>query len=217
METRSNQVLVGSMPERQRLSPWRSDPLGALQADLARDEMLASFTRGKPRTKVRGFIAQRYFLRRPVGPGWLLIGDAGVHKEFVTGDGMTEALLQARAAARALASGQAGVERWGRARDAAALPFFFFGKLQGAPGVPSELEALALRRSAERPDIAQRFARSLLHQISPLEVVSAAEVLRFLLPRVLRGDVSLLRDLFRRASVLAPMLRRLEQARAEAA
>ena len=30
---------------------------------------------------------------RGVGPGWALVGDAGHHKEFVIGDGITEALL----------------------------------------------------------------------------------------------------------------------------
>jgi flavin-dependent dehydrogenase len=215
--TDHGQVLAGSMPERRELARWRSDPLGTLQADLRRDSMLATFTQSAPRAKVRGFIAQRYFLRCPVGPGWILIGDAGVHKEFVTGDGMTEALLQARAAAAALSGGEPALARWGRARDVAALPFFFFGKLQGAPGVPSELEALVLERSAERPEVARRFAQSLTHQVSPLDVVTAGQALRWMLPEVLRGRLGLMGQLLRRAALVGPMLRRLEQARAEAA
>ncbi len=215
--TDHGQVLAGSMPERHELPRWRSDPLGTLQADLRRDSMLSSFTQSAPSARVRGFIAQRYFLRRPVGPGWILVGDAGVHKEFVTGDGMTEALLQARAAAAALLRGEAAVERWGRARDAAALPFFFFGQLQGAPGRASELEELVLRRSGERPEVAQRFARSLMHELSPLDVVSTGQVLRWIVPELLGGRLGLMRQLVRRATLLGPMLRRLEQARAEAA
>ncbi len=147
--TDHDQVLVGSMPERQRLSPWRSDPARDAAGTISsRDEMLASFTARSAAGKVRGFIAQRYFLRRPVGPGWLLIGDAGVHKEFVTGDGMTEALAPGASRRSTLGRGEAGVEVLGTRRDAAAPPFFFFGKIQGAPGAPSELEALALRHSA---------------------------------------------------------------------
>jgi hypothetical protein len=140
-----------------------------------------------------------------------------VHKEFVTGDGMTEALLQARAVATALGTGEAAVARWGRARDAAALPFFFFGKIQGAPGAPSELEALVLERSAEHPEVAHRFAQSLMHRISPLDVVTPGQVLRWMAPRVLRGNVTLLGDLFRRAAQVGAMTRQLEQARQKAA
>jgi flavin-dependent dehydrogenase len=209
--TDHGQVLVGSLPERTRLAPWRSDPLGALQADLAEDPMLASFTRAPPLTKVRGFLPQRYFLRPPVGPGWLLLGDAGVHKEFVTGDGMSEALLQARAAAAGLAGGEAGVQRWGLQRDVDALPFFFFGKLQGAAGKPPALDELVLSQ-AMKSGLQQRFIETLAHRISPLNAIGGGQVLRWLLPQVLRGQLGLLRDLWQRGSALAPMQRALAEA-----
>lgn len=198
--TDGDQVLVGSLPERHVLKAWRQDPLGALQADLACDEMLGSFTRGPPRTRVRGFLAKRYFLRQAVGPGWMLLGDAGVHKEFVTGDGMTEALRQARSAAAALLESERAVQRWWRARDMDALPYFFFGKLQGAAGVPSALDALVLSRAARSPAIEERFIRSLKHEISPFEVVSPAQALGWVLAGALRGRWGLLRDFVRRAS-----------------
>jgi menaquinone-9 beta-reductase len=198
--TDGDQVLVGSLPERHELEAWRRDPLGALQADLARDEMLGSFTRDAPRARVRGFLAKRYFLRQAVGPGWMLIGDAGVHKEFVTGDGMTEALRQARSAAAALLESEAAVQRWWGTRDAEALPYFLFGKLQGAGGVPSALDALVLSRAARSRAIEERFIRSLKHEISPLDVVSPAQALGWVLGGVLLGRWGLLRDFLRRAS-----------------
>lgn len=197
--TDGEQVLVGSLPERHELEPWRRDPLGTLQADLARDEMLGSFTRQPPRERVRGFLAKRYFMRQAVGAGWILIGDAGVHKEFVTGDGMTEALRQARSAAAALLEGESSVRRWWRARDTEALPFFFFGKLQGAAGAPSALDALVLSRAARSPAIEERFIRSMKHEISPLDVISPAQALGWVLGGALRGQWGLLRDFVRRA------------------
>lgn len=211
--TDHGQVLVGSFPERSQLRAWRSDPLGTLQQDLLQDEMLASFTRAPPLAKVRGFLSRRYFLRAPVGPGWLLLGDAGVHKDFVTGDGMSEALLQARAAAAGIAAGAAGVRRWGLERDAAALPFFFFGKLQGAAGKPAGLDELVLSRAAQS-GFQARFAETLTHGLSPLEVVSLPQLLRWLLPELLRGKLSLARDLWQRKGELAPMQQALAAAAA---
>lgn len=211
--TDHDQVLVGSLPEQSQLQAWRRDSLATLQSDLLQDEMLASFTRAPPLAKVRGFLSRRYFLRTPVGPGWLLLGDAGVHKDFVTGDGMSEALLQARAAASGILGGAAGVRSWGLARDAAALPFFFFGKLQGAAGKPAGLDELVLRRAAQG-GFQPRFAETLTHSVSPLDVVSLPQVLRWLLPEVLRGKLSLARDLWQRKGMLEPMQRALAQAAA---
>lgn len=198
--TDADQVLVGSLPERHELGAWRGNPLGALQADLARDEMLGSFTRGPPRARVRGFLAKRYFMRQAVGPGWLLVGDAGVHKEFVTGDGMTEALRQAQSAASALLTDEAAVQRWWRTRDVEALPYFFFGKLQGAAGAPSALDALVLSRAARSTALEERFIRSMKHELSPLDVVSPAQALGWVLGGALRGRLGLVRDFLRRAS-----------------
>jgi 2-polyprenyl-6-methoxyphenol hydroxylase-like FAD-dependent oxidoreductase len=42
------------------------------------------------------------FFRRPAGPGWVLVGDAGHHKDSLTGTGMTDAFRQADALARAI-------------------------------------------------------------------------------------------------------------------
>jgi len=207
--TDHDQVLVGSLPERSQLGAWRQDPLGSLQADLAADPMLASFTRCAPRARVRGFIPKRYFLRRAVGPGWLLLGDAGVHKEFVTGDGMSEALLQARSAALALLGGETAVRGWWRERDRAALPFFLFGKLQGAPGAPSRLDALVIAQAARCPKTVARFARSLTHEISPLDVVGLGQVLRWVGARALSGQPGVLADLWRHSLVMRELQRTL--------
>src|SRR5256885_11978913 len=48
------------------------------------------------RSKIRGTAKERFFFRRAAGSGWALVGDAGHHKEYLLGDGITEALIQAR-------------------------------------------------------------------------------------------------------------------------
>lgn len=198
-DTEADRVLVGSAPELDQIQPFRVDALGALQRDLAREEWLGSFTQGPPCEKVRGYLPKRYFLRQPVGPGWLLLGDAGIHQDFVTGNGMSEALAHAETAARAVGGGDEQLQRWWRARDVAALPMFLFGKLQGAPGTPPLLDAIVLERAATSRSVVQRFARSLAGELSPLEVVSPGEAMRSVVGGLLRGRLGLLPELLQRA------------------
>ncbi|MET7296749.1 NAD(P)/FAD-dependent oxidoreductase [Streptomyces griseoloalbus] len=45
--------------------------------------------------RLRGTGEQRNFRRRPFGPGWCLVGDAGCHKDTITARGITDAFIQA--------------------------------------------------------------------------------------------------------------------------
>ena len=68
------------------------------------------------------------FLRRPYGPGWALVGDAGCHKDPFLALGMGDAFRDAELLADALHDGFAGARRldaalagYHRARDRATL------------------------------------------------------------------------------------------------
>jgi flavin-dependent dehydrogenase len=212
--TEHEHVLVGTAPARDRAAAFRQTPLEALRRDVASDPWLVALTEGPPSEKVRGYIPDRYFFREPVGPGWLLLGDAGITQDFVTGNGMSEALLHAEAAALALLSGHAGLQRWWRERDVAALPMYLFGQLQGALGAPSPLEERVIAHAAHTPALAARFARSLTGELSPLAVVSPLTALTVALAGAARGELGLLVDFLRRArrgSELARVLGRHRQ------
>jgi flavin-dependent dehydrogenase len=71
------------------------------------------------------------FFRTPCGPGWALVGDAGYHKDPITAQGMTDALLHAELLADAVVFGLSGVLpldsaliEYGRRRDASAAPMY---------------------------------------------------------------------------------------------
>ena len=51
---------------------------------------------------VRGTSRLPHQLRRPYGPGWALVGDAGYHRDPITGHGITDAFRDADLLARAL-------------------------------------------------------------------------------------------------------------------
>jgi 2-polyprenyl-6-methoxyphenol hydroxylase-like FAD-dependent oxidoreductase len=73
------------------------------------------------------------FFRRPWGPGWALVGDAGYHKDPLTAQGMTDAFRDAELLANAIDAGMCGSEPvlaaladYERTRNAVAGPMYDF-------------------------------------------------------------------------------------------
>jgi flavin-dependent dehydrogenase len=73
------------------------------------------------------------FLRKPYGPGWALVGDAGYHKDPITAFGISDAFRDAEALARGLDEAFAGrvpyeqaLAGYQRARDEVAGPILHF-------------------------------------------------------------------------------------------
>lgn len=194
-QTDDNLLLIGSLPPREEaMRHWRADPDGSLTANLASDAVTGPLIAGaRPAEKVRGTLRERYFFRAAAGPGWALVGDAGHHKEFVLGDGITEALLQARSLAAAIAEDtDEALIRWWRARDVEALPLFFFGQDEGALGPPKELQRIVFSHLAKRPLLSAGMARAMEHQVSPYEILPMQHVLQWMVGTVLRGNLRVL-------------------------
>ncbi|MBI3303773.1 MAG: FAD-dependent monooxygenase [Deltaproteobacteria bacterium] len=73
------------------------------------------------------------FFRKPYGPGWALVGDAGYHKDPLTAQGFTDAFRDAELLSEAIDDGFAGrrplleaLAEYERQRNAAALPMYEF-------------------------------------------------------------------------------------------
>jgi 2-polyprenyl-6-methoxyphenol hydroxylase-like FAD-dependent oxidoreductase len=73
------------------------------------------------------------YFRRPYGPGWALVGDAGYHKDPLTAQGISDAFRDAEelvAAPDAALSGRRGfndaMARYQQARDQRVLPMYEF-------------------------------------------------------------------------------------------
>jgi 2-polyprenyl-6-methoxyphenol hydroxylase-like FAD-dependent oxidoreductase len=190
-QTDHDQLLIGSLPPVKEAMSWRTDADAALTADLASDSTTGPLIAGSPPDgRVRGTVKERYFFRRAVGNGWALVGDAGHHKEFVIGDGITEALLQARSLAAAIAQGtEAALRRWWRARDVEALPYFFLGRDEGRPGPPMALHQIVLSHAAKIPSLQARLAATMEHQLSPQETFPVQHVLWWMLGAAFRGSL----------------------------
>ena len=75
--------------------------------------------------RLRGFAGAHGFMRRPYGPGWALVGDAGYFKDPLTAHGMTDALRDAELLARAIvAGGSHAMARYQQERDTLSIPLF---------------------------------------------------------------------------------------------
>jgi 2-polyprenyl-6-methoxyphenol hydroxylase-like FAD-dependent oxidoreductase len=94
----------------------------ALEDRLSQARLASHFT---------GTAATNGFFRQAAGKGWALLGDAGYHKDPITAQGMTDALLHAELLAFQIVSGLGGAQdldsslaEYGRSRDASAKPLY---------------------------------------------------------------------------------------------
>ncbi|HEX2507100.1 MAG TPA: NAD(P)/FAD-dependent oxidoreductase [Miltoncostaeaceae bacterium] len=100
-----------------------------------------------------------FFFRRPHGPGWALVGDAGAHKDPITAQGISDAFRDAELLAEAVDDGLGGrrpldeaLAEYERRRNEAALPLYeFTHELAGLEPPGPEMQALfgALRDDPE--------------------------------------------------------------------
>jgi 2-polyprenyl-6-methoxyphenol hydroxylase-like FAD-dependent oxidoreductase len=122
-------VLVGSPADQG--AEFKADVERNYLQAVERDADLAERIRGATREErfAGGGVAN--FLRKPYGPGWVLVGDAGYTKDPITAQGISDAFRDAEACAEALDETIAGersfedaLSAYHRARDEHALPVY---------------------------------------------------------------------------------------------
>lgn len=211
-QTDNNQLLIASAPPLSRADSWREDPEAALRADLASDPVTGPLIDGTALDgRVRGTVSERHFFRTATGPGWVLVGDAGHHKDFLIGDGITEALLQARSLATAVKVGtDHALVQWWRARDVAGVPYHYFGRDEGAAAPPTALDSLVFSRVNERSDYKARIAAIFEHRLSPYDAVPGSQVLRWTLGGAIRGRPALIGQLLAKGRAAGTVTKELK-------
>ena len=127
--------------------------------------------------------AVRGFFRKPFGPGWALVGDAGYNKDFITAQGIHDAFRDAELSAAALDETFSGARSFEEAmgdyqarRDGQVFPMYeFTADLATLAPPPPEKQQLfsAVSRSQEAMD---GFARVVAGVVSPAEFFSAESV-----------------------------------------
>src|SRR5581483_8530726 len=148
---------------------WPKEEFHAVRADVERSfldalalapplaERLAA---GERAERFYGIGDLPFYYRKPFGPGWALVGDAGYHKDPISAEGITDAFRDAELLAAALAAGFAGdralddaLAGYERARNEASRPLYELTYDLAALAPPSpEQQALfaALRTDQEQ-------------------------------------------------------------------
>jgi flavin-dependent dehydrogenase len=120
---------------------WPYAQAAAYKADLERNYLatvelapwFAERMHGATRVEPFSGGAVRGYLRKPYGPGWALVGDAGYDKDPISAQGITDAFRDAELCATAVDDAFTGREPFAEAmagyqltRDAAVLPLYEF-------------------------------------------------------------------------------------------
>lgn len=125
-----------------------------------------------------GMAVPNYF-RKPFGPGWALVGDAGYNKDFITSQGIQDAFRDAELCAGALDEAFSGARAFEAAmadyqseRDRHVLPMYeFTAQLATLEPPPPELEQL-LAAAHGNQDAMDGFARVNSGAMSPKDFFS---------------------------------------------
>jgi len=123
------------------------------------------------------------FFRKPYGPGWALVGDAGYNRDFITAMGITDAFLSADQMAEALDRSLGGAEPYNETmakyqyqRDERVTPIFHFTcQLATCEPPPPQVQQIfgAVAGNQEQMDA---FARMNAACLSPAEFFSEDNV-----------------------------------------
>lgn len=188
--TDDDRILIASAPPASHLARWRGDHAAAYLADVRECTPLARLLGdATPLGRVRVFSKARYFFRVSAGPGWALAGDAGHHKEFVIGLGISDALRDgSRLASAIIEGGDTALERYWRERDVARIELYRWGQELGLDDRVNALERLVATRVAAAPELAGRFSAVLSGELPPHELVPARRVLAWLIAALMSGD-----------------------------
>lgn len=140
-------------------------------------DLMADATRVGP---LRVFTKWHGYFRRSAGPGWVLVGDAGHFKDFSPGQGISDALRQARQLADGIAHGLASddldhaMQRWWRWRDHDAYEMYWYAARMGAPGPASPWTNALLREVSANPAATRAFVQVINHDLAPSKLYTPA-------------------------------------------
>jgi flavin-dependent dehydrogenase len=107
--THWDQLCLGVGGPRETFVEFRKDIAGNYMKLIDRVPALAAQVRaGKQEQRFMGTADQPNYFRKPYGPGWALVGDAGYHRDFITGLGINDAFRDAELVAKAADEGLSG-------------------------------------------------------------------------------------------------------------
>jgi menaquinone-9 beta-reductase len=193
-ETGDDLLIMGGMTEASAVAGWTGDPLGSMRRFLEASPVTGPLIEARaPIAPPVGLRKLRYFFRVARGPGWALVGDAGLHKDPTPGYGITDALRDAKALAGALLDGRAeALDVYWRERDVLSISLFFQAEDMSALGFDNAFNRLIFGRINATPALVPRIHEVMDRKRSPYDMVPLGSAVGWLLRELFRGRFSLL-------------------------
>ena len=222
-QTDSGLLLLASGGRRELLESWRRDPAAALCAHLREGRLTAPLLEGSRMVSPPlGILSMRFFMKQAVGPGWALVGDAGLHLNPTPGLGITDAVRDAAALADAIVTGgEHALLLYWRRRDADSIALYHFADEMGSEHYNNPLTRMIFRRAQRSPTMHRRMRRMMERELSPLDMIPPATLLGWLAAEslsgrlvpwsVLRRSLRLGRQVMRQQAVLDRALAKAER------
>jgi flavin-dependent dehydrogenase len=111
--TNAGEVCIGVEMTADKFKAFRGDLAENMAGDLAAFEPLAERFKAAERTeKIFGLAPHKSFYRKPYGPGWALVGDAGYYRDPLLGQGINDAFRDAEVLAASLDDVFTGRQEW---------------------------------------------------------------------------------------------------------
>jgi 2-polyprenyl-6-methoxyphenol hydroxylase-like FAD-dependent oxidoreductase len=133
---------------------------------------------------LRAFTKWYGYFRQSAGPGWVLVGDAGHFKDFTPGQGISDALRQARRLAHTIEHGlgtgglDGALQRWWRWRDDDAHEMYWYAHRMGAPGAATPWTNCILRQVSSNAEATRTFLQILNHDVPPSRLYTPSLAMR---------------------------------------
>src|SRR5580692_10576173 len=179
-QTDSDLLLVMAGPPLSELDSWKGRFEEAYLEAVRGSPVTAAIVEGSTRaTDLVGILKMRYFFREAAGPGFALVGDAGLHKDPTPGYGITDALRDARNLAPAiLGGGDESLVHYWRQRDVESIDLFHFARDMADPSYVNPINRLVYAHASRSPELLARISAQSNREISPYAVVPLGTLLR---------------------------------------
>ena len=175
-------LVVGGWPYAQ-FETNKHDVEGNFMAMFNRAPEFGDRIRGAKREdKLYGTAVSGYF-RKPFGPGWALVGDAGYNKDYITAQGISDAFRDAELCASAIYDSLAGARGFDEAmseyqqeRDNDSMPIYEFtaGIASFEPPPPEQQQLFGAMKGNQKA--MDDFTKTVANVISPAEFFSEGNV-----------------------------------------
>jgi 2-polyprenyl-6-methoxyphenol hydroxylase-like FAD-dependent oxidoreductase len=191
-QTDSDLLLLAGGGIGSQIKTWSRDPKTHLIEHLKRGRLTAPLVENSRMvSRPVGMLSARFFMKQAVGPGWALVGDAGLHMDPTPGQGITDAVRDAIALADAIVEGgEQAMHLYWRQRDVDSIGLYHFADDMGSEDYNNPLTRMAFRRSQQDPQIRDRMLEMMDRRVRPLDVIPPTKMLRFLVAESLSGHLA---------------------------